>query len=168
MDDAILLRLVDALRPLVDIADAYDANELDDEARKRWGRSLEHENTRSPDEIELYQGRGGKRLLTLADAMRARDALASLPRPHADDLAVDRFAAAMKAKMARSRAKGRGGWDDPHDCPDRFLIDLFHGHLRKGNPGNHEDLACLLMMLWHRGIDPARTSLGDGDGASCG
>jgi hypothetical protein len=33
-------------------------------------------------------------------------------RTHKDDIAVDRFAAAMKAKLAAARAKGRDGWDD--------------------------------------------------------
>ena len=31
---------------------------------------------------------------------------------HSDDIAVDRFATAMKAKKAESRNKGRYGWDD--------------------------------------------------------
>lgn len=61
-----------ALAPLVAIADAYDANELDDEARKRWGKNLEHENVTPPDAIEIYSGRGGKELLTLAVCLHAR------------------------------------------------------------------------------------------------
>lgn len=63
-----------ALKPLKLIADAYDANELDDEARKHWGRNNEHTTKTDPAEIELYQGRGGKRLLTLQDALNARAA----------------------------------------------------------------------------------------------
>jgi len=65
-----------ALRPLAAIADAYDANELDDEARKFWGVESRHESDTPPDRIELYQGRGGKRLLTLADCFAARAAIA--------------------------------------------------------------------------------------------
>lgn len=61
-----------ALKPLVDIANAYDANELDDEARKYWGRDSEHENDTLPQHIELFSGRGGKRLLTLSHALDAR------------------------------------------------------------------------------------------------
>lgn len=61
-----------AMMPLVTIANAFDANELDDEARKFWGKNYEHENVRDPDTIELYTGRGGKRLLTLGDCLRAR------------------------------------------------------------------------------------------------
>jgi len=70
-------RIVDAtkhaLKPLVDIADAYDANALDDEARKIWGLNDEHINTEPPDTIILYSGRGGKCLLTLGDCLRARE-----------------------------------------------------------------------------------------------
>lgn len=66
------------LAPLIAIADAYDANELDDEARKYWG-FIDHTgkysmaNTTPLDQIEIVQGRGGKRLLTLQDCMNARD-----------------------------------------------------------------------------------------------
>lgn len=62
------------LAVLSDIADAYDANNLDDEARKHWGAPTGFENTnnRDPAEIELYTGRGGKRLLTLKDCLDAR------------------------------------------------------------------------------------------------
>lgn len=67
--------LEEACLILARIADAYDANELDDEARKFWGRDLENENQRNPSEIELFCGRGGKTLLTLADCLKAREAL---------------------------------------------------------------------------------------------
>lgn len=66
--------LEQALVPLIRIADAYDENNLDDEARKHWGKDLEHTNTAPPEDIELYSGRGGKQLLTLADCFKARDA----------------------------------------------------------------------------------------------
>ncbi len=61
------------LSPLVKIADAYDDNALDDEARKFWGINDERENKDDPATIELYTGRGGRRLLTLADCLSARD-----------------------------------------------------------------------------------------------
>jgi hypothetical protein len=64
-----------AVTPLVDIANAYDANELDDGARKFWGRDNEHENSEHPEDIELFTGRGGKRLLTLDHALAGRAAL---------------------------------------------------------------------------------------------
>lgn len=68
-----------ALKPLADIADAYDANNLDDEARKFWGANNEKFNTTPHEQIELYNGRGGKPLLTLADCLIARDVLGTLP-----------------------------------------------------------------------------------------
>jgi len=68
--------LVEAADVLSKIADAYDNNALDDEARKTWGKNDELLNTTPHDRIELYSGRGGKQLLTLADCMNARAALA--------------------------------------------------------------------------------------------
>jgi hypothetical protein len=52
--------------PLAAIADAFEADALD-EARPSWGDK--------PDGVEIYSGRGGKRLLTLDDAFAARAAL---------------------------------------------------------------------------------------------
>ena len=45
------------------------------EARKFSGPHDEHRNSTPHDQIELYCGRAGKRLLTLADCMTARAAL---------------------------------------------------------------------------------------------
>ncbi|MHA3884625.1 hypothetical protein [Stutzerimonas degradans] len=73
---------------------------------------------------------------------------------HPDDAAVDRFAAAMKAKLAAARAKGRGGWDDPNVCSVEFLAQLLVEHLGKGNTGTFEDVANFAMMLHQRGADP--------------
>jgi len=73
---------------------------------------------------------------------------------HQDNAAVDRFADAMKAKLAASRAKGRGGWDDPNVCTVEFLAKLLVEHLGKGNAGTFEDVANFAMMLHQRGADP--------------
>jgi len=62
---------------------------------------------------------------------------------HTDDLAVDRFAAAMKAKLAAARAKGRSGWET---CPPDELSRLLREHVDKGDP---RDVANFCMMLWH-------------------
>ncbi len=57
---------------LARIADAYDANGLD-EARPKW---IERGITFNPPEnTVLFTGRGGKTLLTLGDCFRAREAL---------------------------------------------------------------------------------------------
>jgi hypothetical protein len=67
---------------------------------------------------------------------------------HPDDLAVDRFAAAMKAKLAQKRAEGRGGWDRKDECSAEFLAELLRRHVEKGDP---VDVANLAMMLHQRG-----------------
>jgi hypothetical protein len=75
--------------------------------------------------------------------------------PHADDVAVDRFAARMKAKMSEARAKGRSGWDDPAECDAVDLAEMLIRHLVKGNSGTFEDVANFCMMLSLRGESPA-------------
>ncbi|WP_186057762.1 hypothetical protein [Burkholderia gladioli] len=65
--------------------------------------------------------------------------------PHSDDIAVDAFAAAMKAKMAASRAKGRGGWET---CTPSDLSRMLREHVEKGDP---RDVANFCMMLHHHG-----------------
>lgn len=67
---------------------------------------------------------------------------------HPDDVAIDRFAAAMKAKMAKQRAKGYGGWEDKADCPTDRLQTMLVDHLPKGDP---VDVGNFAMMLWNRG-----------------
>lgn len=74
---------------------------------------------------------------------------------HPDDAAVDRFAVAMKTKLAAAREKGRGGWDDPATCSVEYLADLLVDHIGKGNAGTFEDVANFAMMLHQRGADPA-------------
>ena len=74
---------------------------------------------------------------------------------HPDDAAVDRFAKAMKAKLADARAKGRSGWDDPAACPVQHLADLLLAHIGKCNHGTFEDIANFSMMLHQRGASPA-------------
>lgn len=89
-----------------------------------------------------------------AAAKRLERTLAELDATHADDLAVNRFAQAVKAKLARSRAKGREGWDDPVRCSDELLARMLVEHLSKGNAGTFEDVGALVMMLHQRGADP--------------
>lgn len=75
---------------------------------------------------------------------------------HNDDVAVQRFSQAMKDKLAKSREKGRGGWEDPEQCSTEFLCDMLIGHLGKGNDGNFEDIANFAMMLHQRGDSPIK------------
>lgn len=67
---------------------------------------------------------------------------------HADDFAVDRFAAAMKIKLAKKRDQGRGGWEDKAACSQADLSKMLVQHVAKGDP---VDVANLAMMLHQRG-----------------
>jgi hypothetical protein len=67
---------------------------------------------------------------------------------HNDELAVDRFALAMKVKLALSRTKGRGGWDDPEKCSMQELAAMLICSVFKGDP---VDVANFAMMLYQRG-----------------
>lgn len=62
-----------------------------------------------------------------------------------DDDAVDRFAAAMKAKLNKKRQEGRGGWQS---MTAEQLSALLHEHVHKGDP---LDVANLAMMLHQNG-----------------
>lgn len=75
-------------------------------------------------------------------------ALSAQAEAHPDDAAVDAFAAAMKAKLAEARAKGRGGWRDKSDCPQQRLSDMLRSHVEKGDPRDVANFAC---FLWNRG-----------------
>jgi hypothetical protein len=76
---------------------------------------------------------------------------------HHDDIAVERFAAAMKAKLAEKRAQGYGGWDDPARCKVDTLARCLADHLFKGDM---VDIGNFAMMLHHRdGGDKAVTNL---------
>jgi len=78
----------------------------------------------------------------------AAKALRSEVSAHPDDLAVDAFAARMKAKLACARARGRAGWDDPAQCTVETLRTMLHDHVAKGDP---VDVANFCMMLDHYG-----------------
>lgn len=67
---------------------------------------------------------------------------------HPDDIAVDRFAAVMKAKLAEARQLGRGGWDDPAVCSRETLAKMLMNHTYRGDP---VDVANFCMMLHARG-----------------
>lgn len=67
---------------------------------------------------------------------------------HPDDLAVDAFAAAMKAKLAEARAKGRGGWNGDESSMQQRLSEMLRDHVEKGDP---RDVANFCMFLHQRG-----------------
>lgn len=66
---------------------------------------------------------------------------------HPDDEAVDRFAAAMHAKMASARAKGKEGWDDPARYATTDLESLCN---EAWATSEWVDVANYAMMLWAR------------------
>lgn len=70
-----------------------------------------------------------------------------LDSAHTDDLAVDRFAAAMKVKLAACRAAGRGGWDNPGECDVEDLAAQLVHSIDKGAP---LDVGNFAMMLHQR------------------
>lgn len=72
--------------------------------------------------------------------------------PHPDNVAVDRFAQAMKLKLAVARTKGRGGWQEPN--LQQPLSDALRTHADKGDPVDVANFCC---FLWNRseGIAPA-------------
>jgi hypothetical protein len=65
---------------------------------------------------------------------------------HPDDAAVDALAALMKAKLAKQRGKGYGGWDT--ECTQQRLSELLRGHVDKGDP---VDVANFCAFLLARG-----------------
>lgn len=67
---------------------------------------------------------------------------------HPDDLAIDAFAAKMKAKLAAKRAQGRGGWADKTVCSNQALSQMLREHVEKGDP---VDVANFAMMICQRG-----------------
>ncbi len=72
---------------------------------------------------------------------------AAMSNQHPDDLAVDAFAAAMKAKLAEKRRQGYGGWNDPARCKVEMLAQCLADHLVKGDM---VDIGNFAMMLFHR------------------
>lgn len=91
---------------------------------------------------------GALNIQPLIDQVHGILSLPTQPEPHPDDIAVDRFAAAMKAKMARSRDCGRYGWDDPAVCSAEDLRLFLVNHIAKGDP---VDVGNFAMMLFNRG-----------------
>lgn len=82
-------------------------------------------------------------LTEAADALAALDA-----NNHPDNLAVDRFAFAMKQRLAEKRQEGRSGWDQPAECSERYLAErLVDASFR----GSYIGVANFAMFLHERG-----------------
>jgi hypothetical protein len=85
-----------------------------------------------------------RRASTLLGAIMASAPVAGEAQ-HPDDIAVDNFAAAMKAKLAKKRAEGRYGWQSTSHIT---LSALLYEHMYKGDP---LDVGNLAMMLHQNG-----------------
>lgn len=64
-----------------------------------------------------------------------------------DNVSVDYFARLMKAKLAKKRDEGRGGWHLSHVSSDD-LSKMLREHVEKGDP---IDVANLAMMIYMKG-----------------
>ncbi|AIJ45536.1 hypothetical protein O987_06965 [Comamonas testosteroni TK102] len=90
-----------------------------------------------------------------ADALlEVEDKMATAAAPqHSDDVAVDQLSAAMKAKLAKQRAKGYRGWDDS-ECTREWLSNLLREHVDKGDPVDVANF-CAFLSARGEGIAPA-------------
>ncbi len=79
----------------------------------------------------------------------------SLLQAAEDDAAVDRFATAMKERLACKRLEGLHGWQDPKWVSDESLITNM---LQRARAGKYVGLANFAMMLHERGVNPARVA----------
>ena len=83
------------------------------------------------------------RELEAADLLERLDKAILGLEQHPDDIAVDEFAVAMKAKLLVARTKGRAGWQD-YDRND--LWKMLRAHVQKGDV---RDIANFCMFIWH-------------------
>lgn len=74
---------------------------------------------------------------------------------HPDDVAVDRFAAAMKVKLAKKRADGAGGWDNPEVCHIDYLVHLLSEQIHSRAALDLVDIGNFAMMIFNRGETPS-------------
>lgn len=105
------------------------------------------------DEIIADLADAAPAITELSEAVKRLEAYKSMRphpggAPHADDAAVDRFAAALKAKLSAARAKGRCGWQNAEPGMQQRLSDMLRAHVEKGDP---RDVANFAMFLFCRG-----------------
>ncbi len=114
-------------------------------AALRLANAVEHD-------MNGTMGKGGNGGLLSDTTLRAaHEVHAILNRPdarHADDIAVDQVAAAMKAKLAKKRDCGLDIWRDNEKCSQASLSQALAHHVQKGDP---IDVANFAMMLHQRG-----------------
>lgn len=117
----------------------------DEGYQKGWNDAMEAMPAQEP--VANYPSyccqKCGEQIGWLGRVMPFHDCAPHPAQPHPDDVAVDRFAAAMKDKLSKAREKGRGGWET---CPPEDLSRMLREHVEKGDP---RDVANFAMMLWN-------------------
>jgi len=110
-------RLENALRPFAKVADAYDADGLD-ECRPDW---VKRGIKKLDLGVELYSGRGGKELITLGNILEARAALLGTEMPYLPE--VDPFIVEVMALYAASIPNI--GWGEMSEERRNHIIENF-------------------------------------------
>ena len=107
----------------------------------------------APQSLNFVTGQDREHLLAYGrsafEAGQASKCLHQIAEPaaeHIDDLAVGNLAYRMKAKLAKQRENGYGGWDT--DCTQERLSELLRQHVDKGDP---VDVANFCAFLLARG-----------------
>jgi hypothetical protein len=103
-----------------------------------------------PEAGFLTEGFGPRRVFVPEWVINAPTSTHAEGVQHPDDIAVDRFAAAMKAKLAKKRSEGRGGWDDPEQCHIDYLHQLLVEQFHERSVIDPIDIANLSMMIHER------------------
>lgn len=111
-------------------------------------------------DVEWHAAHGAPLSAAMARELLAHRRASQVAPAHEDDLAVDRFAAVMKAKLAKKRNDGRGGWSGP-ECSEETLSRMLRDHIAKGDP---VDVANFAMMLHQRGERIAQAAPAPSDG----
>lgn len=145
--------IVEAFDALVDLSYVVDGTYISlglDNHKEAGYREVHRSNMSKLDENGRPVMSGAGRVVKGPNYSRPdlRKVLDSpLTEDHPDDQAVDRFAEAMKKKLAKKRAEGRGGWEDKQVCSQKDLSSFLRYHVEKGDP---VDVANLAMMLHQR------------------
>ncbi len=75
---------------------------------------------------------------------------AHMPDELADGLGVRLFSLAMLARLEEKRLEGRGGWHDPLQCSEAYLMTLLREQFVHHEVLDPLDIANLAMMVWNR------------------
>jgi hypothetical protein len=110
-----------------------------------WAEKNQPENVNMGGNLDCF--------VAVADARQAAYAYNDLNKllsqeQHPDDVAIDAFTSAMKAKMKKQREKGYGGWSNKEECPTERVQAMLCEHIGKGDP---VDVGNFAMMLFSRG-----------------